>query len=238
MPPAPAPSQGSTPIKVLAQAPAPSVSASPSPPVKGAQPGHEPETKVVGHAVGLQADRWYAAKIKPVWRDSINKAVMLYERTQERYKAVERKRSDGVPAPIIFCLHMRESDNSFRAHLHEGSSLQHRTRYVPKGRLPAPKEPPYVWEVSAEDAVYVADKLQGPWQDLKWSIDRIEGYNGLGYRKLGVPSPYLWSGTDIYKSGKYVSDGRFNRDAVDQQLGVIAVLKRMKERGIKIAFDP
>jgi lysozyme family protein len=240
MPPAPAPTQGSTPVRVLAQASpiAASPIASPSPPVKGAQPGHEPETKVVGRAVGLQADRWYAAKIKPVWRDSINKAVMLYERTQERYKTVERKRSDGVPAPIIFCLHMRESDNSFRAHLHEGSSLQHRTRYVPKGRLPAPKEPPYQWEVSAEDAVYVADKLQGQWKDLKWSIDRIESYNGLGYRKLGVPSPYLWSGTDIYKSGKYVSDGRFNRDAVDQQLGIVAVLKRMKERGIEIAFAP
>jgi hypothetical protein len=92
MPPAPAPTQGSTPVRVLAQVSpvAASPIASPSPPVKGAQPGHEPETKVVGRAVGLQADRWYAAKIKPVWRDSINKAVMLYERTQERYKTVEK----------------------------------------------------------------------------------------------------------------------------------------------------
>src|SRR5207248_7241598 len=97
---------------------------------------HEPETKLIGRAEGLQANRWYSAKIKPSWDIALNKAIMLYLRTKDRYEAVEKMRSDGVPAPVIFGLHMRESDNSFKCHLHEGSSLLHRTRYIPKGRLP------------------------------------------------------------------------------------------------------
>jgi len=83
----------------------------------------------------------------------------------------------------------------------------------------------------------VCDKLQGPWTDVPWSLDKIERYNGWGYRKLGVPSPYLWSGTDIYTAGKYVSDGHYSSAAIDQQLGCVAILKRMQEKGIDIKFS-
>lgn len=189
-------------------------------------------------ATVIQSHRWNAAIVKASCEISVNKAVMLYLRTRQRYEAVERMRSDGVPAPVIFGLHYRESDNSFSCHLHEGSSLLHRTRYVPRGRLPSPKEPPYQWETSAEDAIYICDKLQGPWSSIDWSLDRIEGYNGLGYRKRGLPSPYLFAGTSIYQAGKFVSDGHFSATAVDQQLGVVAILKRMKEKNIKIEFAP
>ncbi len=72
---------------------------------------------------------------------------------------------------------------------------------------------------------------------MKWSLDRIEGYNGLGYRNRGVPSPYLFSGTTVYEKGKYTGDGKYSASAIDQQLGVVAVLKRMKERGIALPFE-
>lgn len=212
------------------------------PPVRNVAPGHEAPVAFVKPtatpvvAAGIQATRWHKAKLKPSWEISLNKAVMLYLQTQERYEKVARLRHDGVPGPVIFALHYRESSNSFKCHLHEGSSLLHRTRYVPRGRLPAPDEPPYEWEHSAEDAIYVCDKLQGPWTDVPWSLDKIERYNGWGYRKLGVPSPYLWSGTDIYTAGKYVSDGHYSSAAIDQQLGCVAILKRMQEKGIDIKF--
>ena len=51
-----------------------------------------------------------------------------------------------------------------------------------------------------------------------------ETYNGLGYFQRGVPSPYVYSGTDQYMSGKYVSDGRYRASAVDQQIGVMPLL--------------
>jgi lysozyme family protein len=194
--------------------------------------------KVVTEPASLQRDRWDAAKIKPSFQISVDKAVMLYLRTKSRYESVQNMHTDGVPAPVIFCLHYRESSNSFTSHLHEGSSLLHRTRDVPKNRLPPPDDPPYQWEHSANDAIYICDKLQGPWGFISWSLDRIEGYNGLGYRKRAVPSPYLWSGTNVYVSGKFVSDGHYSASAIDQQLGAVAILKRMKERGIAIQFSP
>lgn len=190
-------------------------------------------------SLSIQEERWRAAKIRPQFQISVDKAVMLYERTRARYEAVERMHSQGVPAPVIFGLHMRESDNSFNRHLHEGSSLLARTKFVPKGRPLPPSQPPFTWEVSANDALYSADHMEGNWSDVTWAMNKIESYNGQGYRKLGIPSPYLFAGTTIYgpPNGKYVSDGRFSSTAVDQQNGVCAVLLRMRERGIKLKFD-
>jgi hypothetical protein len=69
-----------------------------------------------------------------------------------------------------------------------------------------------------------------------WSIGgtltMLEEYNGLGYASRGRPSPYIWSGTDQYVSGKYVRDGVYDPNAVDQQLGCAGLLMAM------MALDP
>jgi lysozyme family protein len=146
-------------------------------------------------------------------------------------------RTNGVPAPLIFGFHMRESDNNFHCHLHEGSSLLHRTRDEPKGR-PLHPEPPYLFEVSAEDALYGYEHLEKhDWQHLESALQWAISYNGMGYDKRGLPSPYMWAGTNIYRSGKYVSDGRFDGHAVDKQLGLAAVMLRMKDHGIAMPFE-
>jgi len=116
----------------------------------------------------------------------------------------------------------------------------HRTRDVPKGRLPSPN-PPYSWEQSAEDAYYVCDHLDlVPWHKLPAALQAIEAFNGTGYQRYhpDVPSPYLWAGTTVYLRGKYVEDGRFDRFAVDKQVGAAAILKRAAERGIALPWDP
>lgn len=214
-------------------------SPSPTPPVKHVAPKTEAPPTAAAYVKSFEARasneqerRWLEGKIKPVWEISANKAVMLYNRTKERYKVVQDMRSNGVPAAVIFCLHYRESSNDFSAHLHEGSSLQHRTRYVPKGRLPQP-DPPYRWEVSAEDAIYVVDRLQGDWSNVQWAFDKMESYNGLGYKKRGVSSPYIESGTQYYTAGKYVSDGHYSATAIDQQLGCRAILIYLRNKGYK-----
>jgi len=143
-----------------------------------------------------------------------------------------------VPAPILFCLHYRESDNNFKCHAHEGSSLMHRTKYEPKGR-PLHPEPPYTFEISAEDAYYVFEKPtldKIDWKNKQASLDKMESFNGYGYRAKGIPAPYLWSGTSLYVSGKYVSDGVFSRTAVDKQLGCAAILKGFQARGVELSF--
>jgi lysozyme family protein len=186
-----------------------------------------------------QQARWDAAKIRPQFNIALDKVVFWYQKRQDRYQAIQDMRPNGVPAPIAYCLHYRESDNDFTCHFHEGSPLTHRTRYEPKGRLPAPAEPPFTWQQSAEDAYYVCehptlDRIN--WHRLQTALDKMESFNGFGYRKRGIAAPYLWSGTTLYERGKYVKDGVFSAEAIDKQLGCVAILKRMQARGIPISF--
>jgi lysozyme family protein len=60
----------------------------------------------------------------------------------------------------------------------------------------------------------------------------FEEYNGLGYAAMGVPSAYVWSGTDQYVSGKYIADHVYRASAVDVQEGVAPILAMM------MALDP
>jgi hypothetical protein len=74
-----------------------------------------------------------------------------------------------------------------------------------------------------------------------WSIGStltvLEQYNGLGYAARGVPSPYLWAGTDQYKSGKYVRDGVYDASAVDSQLGCAGLLLAIMALDRTVSFD-
>ncbi len=63
-----------------------------------------------------------------------------------------------------------------------------------------------------------------------------EKYNGLGYAARGIPSPYVWSGTDQYRSGKYVRDGVFDPSVVDRQLGCAGLLLAMMQLDPSIGF--
>ena len=54
----------------------------------------------------------------------------------------------------------------------------------------------------------------------------------MGYRLKALPSPYLWSFTDRYISGKYVADHQFDPDAVSKQIGAATVLKRLQEQRV------
>jgi lysozyme family protein len=149
-------------------------------------------------------------------------------------------RQNGVPAIVVFALHGRESGWDFRCHLHEGSPLTHRTKYVPKNR-PAAGNPPFTWEQSAEDALYILKSEQDVrWTDLAETLWAVERYNGTGYRRFHpeVPTPYLWAGTTRYTRGKYVEDGRFDRMATDKQLGCAAIFKVYLEQGGTFPLDP
>lgn len=64
-----------------------------------------------------------------------------------------------------------------------------------------------------------------------WTIGGVltlfEEYNGLGYAMRGVPSAYVWSGTDQYVSGKYIRDGVYSSTTVDIQEGCAPILVAM-----------
>jgi len=89
-------------------------------------------------------------------------------------------------------------------------------------------------------AARIVTAARGPRRDAarnkNWSIGRtlakLEQYNGLGYGARGRPSPYIWSGTDQYRSGKYVHDGVHDPNVVDSQPGCAGLLMAM------MALDP
>jgi hypothetical protein len=65
----------------------------------------------------------------------------------------------------------------------------------------------------------------------------LERYNGIGYANKGLPSPYIWSGTDQYVKGKYVADGVFSPDVVDKQLGCAGLIMAMMALDPTISFS-
>ena len=141
----------------------------------------------------------------------------------ERYAEVAQ-RFTRLPWWVIGVLHSMECGLDFTRHLHNGDPLTARTVEVPAGR-PTQGAPPFTWEVSAADAItcdgldLVADWSPGS------ALAAFELYNGLGYRRRGVPSPYLWSFTDQYRCGKYTADGHYDPRAISQQAGCAALLK-------------
>jgi hypothetical protein len=65
----------------------------------------------------------------------------------------------------------------------------------------------------------------------------LETYNGVGYAYKGLPSPYLWSGTDQYVRGKFVEDGAFSATTVDKQLGCACLIMAMQKLDPSIQFS-
>lgn len=142
----------------------------------------------------------------------------------------------SVPWYVIAVIHQLECDGNFDCHLHNGDPLTARTVHIPSDR-PRIGEPPFTWEQSATDAL----TLEGLdiWKDwtLPGTLYQLEKYNGFGSRLHGVPSPYLWGGTQLYHRGKYISDGEWNGYAQSQQIGAAILLKIMSSEGV-IAFPP
>lgn len=165
-------------------------------------------------------DRWKAMRIPASKGPAFEKAANLIKANKERYQGVERE--TGVPWRVIGVIHYRESNCDFGTYLGNGQSLSKRTTIVPKGRGPFAS-----WEEGAIDALKNAPPKAALNRD--WSIggtlDILEEYNGLGYRNKGIPSPYIWAGTDQYVKGKYVADGKFDPNHVDTQLGCAGILK-------------
>jgi lysozyme family protein len=152
---------------------------------------------------------------------------------KERYRAVGRPL--GIPWYFVGAVHSLESGLKFTGHLHNGDPLTARTVQIPAGR-PKSGAPPFSWEDSAVDAL----RLQRLHQWTDWSIPgllfKLESYNGFGYRKRQLASPYLWSFSTHYEKGKFVADGTFSPGAVSRQCGGATLWRRMAERGI-IQFD-
>jgi lysozyme family protein len=171
------------------------------------------------------ADRWQKAKLTRT-TEANNIALHLFK-AKARYQAVEAK--TGVPWAVIAVIHERESSQDFSTQLGQGDPLNRVSVHVPAGRGPFK-----TWEEGAYDALVLCAPFLARRKDwsLSAALTALETYNGIGYAAKGVPSPYLWAGTDQYRSGKYVKDGVYDPNKVDAQMGCAALLMSL------MALDP
>jgi len=179
----------------------------------------------------LRVQRWLQAYVPTHHKPAVDKAVRRIMLHKARYKAVDAK--TDVPWYVIAGLHNMESSGSFRHHLHEGSPLTRRTRWVPKGR-PKTGSPPFTWEYSAYDALKYDNMDDVRWSHLFDTLWAVQRYNGTGYWRYhrSTPSPYLYAKTSIERAGKYISDGKWSSTARSKQIGVAAIWKRMQDKRV------
>ncbi len=149
-----------------------------------------------------------------------------YQQNRARYEEVARR--TNMPPEMIAALHWRESNGNFNTYLHQGDPLGRPAQNHPRN-IPVFHN----WEDAATHALNQKRSTQEALGITRTTTDPAklaayaETYNGLGYHNRGVPSPYVYAGTDQYQRGKYVADGRYDPRHVDQQLGVLAMLRAL-----------
>jgi lysozyme family protein len=175
-------------------------------------------------------DLFGSCVINPNKQDAVNKIRDKIVTNRQRYEQVEA--ATKVPWYVVAAIHSLEGSLNFKTHLHNGDPLTGRTVHVPKGRPPG--KPPFTWEASAADAIEFDNLTAVKKWILAVILFKLEGFNGFGYRTKHpeVLTPYLWSFTNHYQKGKFVADGKFDPNAVSQQVGAAAILKALTAANI------
>lgn len=196
------------------------------------------------HAMHLRANR-IAAFDATAKRLCDPAAKARYQGVTDRLIALGKQ-----PVPWWFIAVVSEREYGGPPHwdkqLGQGDPLHEVSHNDPAGRGPFLDHPGDTtpgndaWTRAALDALIDCGPWAAKWRD--WSIGGtltlLEEYNGLGYASMGVPSAYVWSGTDQYVSGKYVADHVYRASAVDVQEGVAPIIARMMAIDPSVAFDP
>ncbi len=176
-------------------------------------------------------DLFQKSSLNQIYDSQIVNAVGSILFSQPRYEEVQK--FTKIPWIVIAVIHYRECGLKFDRHLHNGDPLTARTVHVPENR-PAIGEPPFSWANSAIDA------LSEVWTPEVWSLgvalEFLERYNGLGYQKHDVYTPYVWAGTTAYRKGLFVADGTFDPEKISKQIGCAALFKWFIQIGHKLDF--
>ena len=172
-----------------------------------------------------------AMVVGPVWKERADKQARIILSGKAKYQEIEGL--TGVPWPVVGMLHMMEAACNFRLALHQGDPWNRVSTHVPKGRGPF-----LSWNDAAVDAI----RMQKFHLIQDWSQERIlyvaECMNGFGYRhsNINIPSPYLWSGSNVYTRGKFVEPtingvvqpSRYDANAVSEQVGTAVLLASLR----------
>lgn len=162
-------------------------------------------------------------------KQGLSSFLQNYQNNKGEYEAVSNAlKQNGVtitPSQIA-AIHWREASGSFNKSIANGETLGKYIRKDGKMGQGSPGSsftPTNNWvQHSAEVLSYkVTEKYGGP-RDVSSSAafnDFAERYNGLGYRQKNTVSPYVYAGTNLYTGGKFTSDGNYDPNTFDKQVG-------------------
>lgn len=148
-----------------------------------------------------------------------------YLQSRERYRRTGL--AAALPAELVAALHWREHRGDFGLYLHTGEPLGQPAR----GGARESRDIPFfgAWQPAAVDALgrhpeaYRLSGIGCGTQDLAVFCVFAEVYLCLGYRRLGVPSPDILSGTTGYERGLLLARG-YDPDAVDPRPGILRLV--------------
>lgn len=179
------------------------------------------------------SNMWRKAVTNSSRSNQADQAARLVLKNKNTYKEVEKR--TGVPWAFVGVLHYRESACNMQGILHNGEKIigtGKKTRLVPKGRGPFNS-----WMTAAVDELSIKGLKKGA---QVWSVEMClyqgERYNGWGYYYKKTPSAYLWSGTNQYIKGKYIADHVWDGNAVDKQMGIVPVMKRLQQLDKEVSW--
>lgn len=191
--------------------------------------------------ISANAARWARMKIDPARRATIEARARVLVRNKARFLEVENKLiSMGKYVPWWFVAIVAEREYGgppiWNKQLGQGDPLDRVSHNVPAGR--GPFKGPDAWLRCALDALIDCAPHAARWTD--WSpggaLTILEDYNGDWYAMRGVPSAYVWSGSDQYVSGKFIADHVYRAGVKDVQEGCAPLLRCMLNIDSSIKF--
>jgi len=179
----------------------------------------------------MYAKEWDAMAIKPDRVNEFERYARFAIAHKDTYQKIEK--ATGVPWAMIACNHRRESSANFNTYLGNGQRLDRVTTIVPIGRGPFTGPNAFV-----EGGI---DAYEGRYSEVKdWRLEKMlfwmEKFNGTGYNGMGIPSPYIWGGTNVQVRGKYTSDHHYNPTVWDTQPGCAPLLATIARLDPSVKF--
>jgi lysozyme family protein len=116
----------------------------------------------------------------------------------------------------------REGSSNYTTSPAQGDPINKKSTHIPRGLGPYEN-----WYDAAIEAYHIdhLDRVgEGNWT---WERACYEGeaFNGFGPRNHGRATGYLWSWSNQYTGGKYIRDNVWGSSAVDQQCGMIPLMR-------------
>ena len=183
------------------------------------------------------AQRWRSMSLDPARMAAFDSVAKRLCQPEAKSVYLRISQATGVPWFVIAVIHEREAGQDFTKQLGQGDPLNKISTHEPKGR--GPFLGPNAFFNGAFDALKNCPPYAAKWTD--WSsggtLTLLEEYNGLGYAAMGVPSAYVWSGTNQYVSGKYVADHVYRSNVKDVQEGCAPIILRMMSLDRSVKFQ-